>query len=120
MNFGQTFLRAKQNLFNSIAFDESQTGTSWKVKYFGQSPIVATIRELTEAEKQEKLNQQLKGVRTYFFQAHHWRGLPSISPGDKDVALHDYDDFVWIPKRKLNEYFSKDYYNVFIKATLTR
>ena len=50
INFGQTFLRAKQNLFNVIAADD-KAGTSWKVKYFGQSPIVATIRELSEAEK---------------------------------------------------------------------
>ena len=50
MNFGQTFMRAKQNLFNVIAYDEKeggQSGTSWKVKYFGQGPVVATIREFS-------------------------------------------------------------------------
>ena len=69
MNFGQTFMRAKQNLFNVLAASEEkgEENTSWKVKYFGQSPIAATIREFTEAEKVDKRNSQLKGVRTYFF-----------------------------------------------------
>ena len=70
MNFGQTFFRAKQNLFNVIAAGDdttqdenaaaivqgTSTATSWKVKYFNQTPIAATIRELTDAEKQEKIN----------------------------------------------------------------
>jgi hypothetical protein len=63
---------------------------------------------------------QLKGVRTFFFQAHHWRGLPTLSPGTTEDATHDYDNFVWIPKRQLNEYFSKDYFEIFAKACLTR
>jgi hypothetical protein len=83
MFFGQTFMRAKQNLFNTIASkvgstaltspnsathdDGLQTGTAWKVKYFGQSPVAATIREMSLAEKQEKSNNQLKGVRTFYF-----------------------------------------------------
>ena len=101
MNFGQTFMRAKQNLFNVLAFDGNAgpTNTSWKVKYFNSAPIAATIREFTELEKADKMNKDLKGIRTYFFQAHHWRGLPSLSPGTNDEALHDYDDFAWIPKR---------------------
>ena len=126
MNFGQTFMRGKQNLFNVLAHDPSpqSTGavnTSWKVKYFGNSPAAATIREFTEVEKKDPMNQQLKGVRTFFFQAHHWRGLPALSSGDKsEVSLHDYDDFAWVPKRQLNEYFSKDYFEIFAKATSTR
>jgi hypothetical protein len=53
MNFGHTFLRAKQNLFNVLANDGTAgtVSTSWKVKYFGSAPIAATIREFTEAEK---------------------------------------------------------------------
>ena len=92
------------------------SSTSWKVKYFGAAPAAATIRELTEAEKKDKLNHQLKGVRTFYFQAHHWRGLPTLSTAPE----HDYDDFVWIPKRKMNEYFTKDYFEIFAKACLTR
>ena len=66
------------------------------------------------------MNRDLKGVRTYFFQAHHWRGLPILSPGTAPEAMHDYDDFAWIPKRQLNEYFAKDYFEIFSKACLTR
>lgn len=120
MNFGQSFIRGKQNLFSVIAHDESATGTSWKVKYFGQTPIAATIREFTEAEKADKMNQSLKGVRTFYFGAHHWRGLPLLSSGDKEGFFHDYDDFAWIPKRQLNEYFSRDYHEIFAKACTTR
>jgi hypothetical protein len=44
-------MRGKQNLFNVLAHDPSPQSTagnttSWKVKYFGTSPIVATLREL--------------------------------------------------------------------------
>ena len=122
MNFGHTFMRAKQNLFNTLAYDGNAgpTNTAWKVKYFGTSPIAATLREFTEAEKADKMNNNLKGVRTYFFQAHHWRGLPTLSPGTSQEAVHDYDDFLWIPKRQLNEYFSKEYFEIFAKACLTR
>lgn len=125
MFFGQTFLRAKQNLFNTIAAkdsDEAETssedgGTAWKVKYFGQSPIAATIREMTPAERLNLANKDLKGVRTFYFQAHHWRGLPTLS---KSEGNHDYDDFAWVPKRKMNEYFRKDYHAIFMKACTTR
>jgi hypothetical protein len=69
MNFGHTFMRAKQNLFNTLGYDANAgpTNTAWKVKYFGTSPIAATLREFTEAEKADKMNNNLKGVRTYFF-----------------------------------------------------
>ena len=63
------------------------------------------------------MNQGLKGVRTYFFHANHLRGLPDIS---YDSDHHAYDDFAWVPKRKMNEFFTKDYHSIFIKATTTR
>lgn len=109
MYFGQSFMRAKQNLFNTIS------DGNWKIKYFGQAPIAATIREMSGAEREDKLNRGMKGVRTYYYQAHHWRGLPDLS-----VDAHDYDDFAWIPKRLMNEYFARDYYEIFIKACTTR
>ncbi len=90
----------------------------WKVKYFGQAPIAATIREFTQAEKQDKMNDQLKGVRTFYFQAHHWRGLPTLATSVESGS--EWEDFAWIPKRQLNEYFSKDYYEIFIHSTCTR
>jgi len=53
-------------------------------------------------------------VRTYYFQAHHWRGLPDLSQAT------EWEDFAWIPKRQLNEYFARDYYEIFIHSTHTR
>ena len=43
--FGQTFLRARQNLFKNYA-----EGKQWKVKFFGTTPMVHTLRDFTVAE----------------------------------------------------------------------
>jgi len=76
---------------------------------------VHTLRDFTLAEQEDERNQMLKGVRTYFFYANHWRGLPEI------VKDHpEYDDFAWVPKRKLNEFMTKDYHDIFAPVTLTR
>ena len=109
--FGQTILRAKQKIFQEIC------DGNWKVKFTGNLPQVHTMRDFTVAEREDQRNEGLKGVRTYFFHANHWRGLPDIS---YDTDLHDYDDYAWIPKRKLNEFFTKEYHDVFIEATTTR
>jgi hypothetical protein len=97
INFGQTFMRAKLNLFKILAQDPNNAqDTAWKIKYFGQAPIAATIRELTPFEKQDKNSNQLKGVRTFYFQAHHWRGLPYLNVSNE---ANEWDDFAWVPKR---------------------
>jgi hypothetical protein len=57
----------------------------------------------------------LKGVRTYYFKAHHWRGLPEMNLEDSK-----YDDWNWVPKIKFNEYMSKDYFEVFHTACFNR
>lgn len=111
MFFGETFLKAKQNLFTSLTQNE------WKVRYSGMTPVVSTIREFTQDEKQDSLNLGLNGVRTYFFQANHYRGLPTMFMGE---GHNEFEDYAWVPKRLLNEYFDKDYYEIFINATLTR
>ncbi len=72
MMFGQTFMRSKQNLFDKY------TENKWKVKFFGTLPLIHTVRQLTEAESDDKQNTGYKGVRTYFFGAHHYRGLPEF------------------------------------------
>lgn len=68
------------------------------------------------AEKEDSRNSSMKGVRTYFFNANHWRGLPHINTGEDS----HYDDYVWIPKRKMNEYLTRDYYDIFADACSTR
>lgn len=66
-------MRARQDLFVKYSDDK------WKVKFFGGVPLIHTVRELTEVEKEEKVNEGLAGVRTYFFGAHHYRGLTAFS-----------------------------------------
>ena len=68
------------------------------------------------AEKENWRNEPLKGVRTYFYHAHHWRGLPELAISD-DLP---YDDHAWVPKRKMNEFLTKEYYDIFIDSCLTR
>lgn len=48
MNFGQTFFKAKMNMFTEL------TGNKWKIKFFGSSPIMHTLREFTPIEKEDK------------------------------------------------------------------
>ena len=97
------------------------SGGTWRIKYQGNMAQVHTLREFTIAEKEEdKLAAQLKGVRTFFFHALHWRGLPEILIRDDMQEKLPYDDFAWVPKRKMNEFLSKDYFDVFIHALMTR
>ena len=111
---GQSLMRAKQNLFTDIS------GGSWRVKYYGNLPQVHTMRNFTVAESEDKEIAHLKGVRTYFFTAHHWRGLPELVIREEMKDKLHYDDFAWIPKRKMNEFFTRDYYEIFANACLTR
>lgn len=109
-------MRAKQNLF--LKYAESN---HWKIKYFNNLPLVHTLRDFTIAEQEEEAyfinNLSLKGVRTYFYNAHHLRGLPEFN---FDFEGCQHDDFAWVPKRLLNEYFTREYYEIFIDAMLTR
>jgi hypothetical protein len=65
------------------------------------------------------MNASLKGVRTFWFGAHHLRGLPEMLIGSQDdgseqsTNTSNYNDYLWVPKRQLNEYFEKDYYEIF-------
>ena len=111
MFLGTTFLRAKQNMFTTLSKD------SWLIKFSSNIPIVHTLRDFTIAEKEDKENDSLRGVRTYFFSAHHHRGLPEF---DFENDLVDHKDYRWIPKRQLNEYFTKEYHEAFVPALSTR
>ena len=80
-------------------------------------PQAHTIREFTEAEKEDGRNRHLNGVRSYFFHANHNRGMTDILPPSE---LMPYDDYAWVPKRKMNEFFTRDYYDIFAHACTTR
>lgn len=77
--------------------------------------MISTVREFNKTEKADKLNDGLKGARTYFYGAHHYRGLPEF---DFDDKVHE--DWAWVPKRQMNEYLSSDNYGVFVHALKTR
>mmetsp|Transcript_8749 Transcript_8749/g.13531 ORF Transcript_8749/g.13531 Transcript_8749/m.13531 type:complete len:353 (-) Transcript_8749:8-1066(-) len=115
MMMSDTFFKTKLNLFNQLSDNK------WRITFFGSAPQVHTLREFTKVEEEDRLNESLKGVRTYFFGAHHRRGLPimTIKPGE-DIEGLDYDDWLWVPKRQLNEYFARDYYDIFAKSLFTR
>jgi len=92
--YSETFFRAKLNLFARL------TENKWKIKFFGSSPILHTLREFTPLEKFDELNDDLKGVRTYWFGAHHWRGIPDMIISDtEDNSDSEYIDWAWVPKR---------------------
>ena len=112
MRFGQSFTRTKQDLFTSLSDDK------WRVRFSGLMPQQHSVRKLSEAESEDPMNDGLNGVRTYFFTAHHYRGLTAFA--DDLADKHDFIDYAWIPKRQMNEYFSKDYHDVFINGLVTR
>jgi len=109
--FGQTLLRAKQNLFVDLSNND------WKIKFSGNLPQIHTLRDFTIAEREDSRNSHLKGVRSYFFHANHWRGLPNLAVDNNKTP---YDDFAWVPKRKMNEWFTREYYEIFVKGCTTR
>ena len=104
------------------------TGNKWKIKFFGSSPIMHTLREFTPNEKDDKMNIGLKGVRTFWFGAHHWRGVPEMLINEiedgaetpSSMLVTEYSDWSWVPKRQLNQYFTREYYDVFVKVCKTR
>ena len=113
---GQTFFKAKLNLFEEL------TNNKWRIKFFGSSPILHTLREFTPIEQENPMNQQLKGVRTFWFGAHHLRGVPEMvmdSVSDEN-STSMYNDWLWVPKRQLNEYLARDYYEIFSTVAKTR
>lgn len=111
MYVGETFLRAKQNILNSLLDNEE----SMLVKYLNLYPSLATLRQLTEAEQEEDRNYDKKGVRTYYFEAHHWRGLPTFH-----LDKTKYEDFAWVPKLHFRNYMQRDYFDIFGRACSNR
>jgi hypothetical protein len=122
MHVGQTFFRAKMSIFESL------TQNKWRIKFFGSSPILHTLREFSDVEVEDRLNNGLKGVRTYWFGAHHWRGIPEINLNEEaateaaisGVDTSMYSDWAWVPKRELPQYFTRDYHDVFKTVIKTR
>ena len=79
-----------------------------------------TLREFTEVEKTDTKNESLKGVRTFWFGAHHLRGVPDMVISNIEKNTTDYSDWAWVPKRELNKFFTKENYECFVDICRTR
>ncbi len=73
MMMSDTFFKTKLKLFNDLSDNK------WRITFFGSAPMLHTLREFTPVEEQDRGNEFLKGVRTYWFGAHHRRGLPGMT-----------------------------------------
>ena len=89
--FGTTMYEARINLFDSFS------SPRWRVRHVGKVPILHTMRDFTEAEVKKMRHSKLNGVRSYYFEAYHLRGLPEFN---FDETL--WDDYRWIPTPELN------------------
>lgn len=68
-----------------------------------------TIRDLTDAEAEEFINKEYRGVRTYYFQSFHRRGIPVFN-----FENTEWEDWAWVPKFEINKYFTWEWFNLFI------
>ncbi len=76
-------------------------------------PALCTRRKFYEHELQNPLNKNLQGVKTLYFFAAHVSGASYVN---QEV----YSEYVWSPKVKLNEYFTKEYYESVIDVIFNK
>jgi hypothetical protein len=101
---GDAFIDVKFKLFLNM------TKENWKVYWDQHHPAFMVTRDLHDYEKEDPKNKGFKGVRTYYYNAFHFRGRPEII-GNK---LHPYEDFIFATKREINNVIPKPYYNAVI------
>lgn len=107
MVYGQTFYQAREELFKELT-------SGWQVSHVGRAPEVATLRAFTEAETKNSRNDEFTGVRTYYYESIHKRGLPEMN-----LENSDWDEFEWVPRAYMNKYLNKERYEMFIDAMVT-
>ena len=74
-------------------------------------PVAMLNRNFYNHEKKDERNDELLGVRTYYYIAHHDIGAPSLFIND----MHPYEDWLMAKKDDLHKYFKKDYYQEIVK-----
>ena len=84
---GKSFFKAKMEFFSTLTDDK------WKIKMFKPLPAITTLRDFTNEETTDPRNADFKGVRTMYFNMHHWRGYPEMA-----LDNTEYIDHVWVPK----------------------
>ena len=100
--FGKTMLESRIKFFDSFA-------ERWLATHVGTNPVVSSKRDFTIAEKEDEANFGLTGVRTYYFQTFHKKGLPGFR-----FEGSNWLDYAWVPKGEMNKYLTKDKYEVMI------
>ena len=101
---GDTFKIAKLKLFIHL------TKEKFKVFYEQHYPSFCTTRSLYDYEREDPKNKNVRGVRTFYYPAYHFRGAPTITPNIK----HHYEDFLFTPKIEINRHMDETYYNAII------
>jgi hypothetical protein len=103
---GDSFYDSKYKLFFFLAQDE------FKVFYKNPFPVFQITRDFHEYEKEDPKNKGLSGVRTFYFDALHFRGAPVV----KSNVRHPYTDHVFSSKRELSKYVNKNYWEAVIPS----
>ncbi len=100
-------------LYNGDTFDISKyrlffylTEEDFKIVYPTPYPSFMMTRDFHDYEKEDPKNKGYAGVRTYYYQAMHFRAPPVVSKNVK----HPYEDYILIPKNELSNYVGKNYW----------
>jgi hypothetical protein len=101
---GDSFIDVKYKLFLNL------TKENWKIFWEHHHPSFQVTRDLHEYEKADPKNKGYNGVRTYYYNAYHFRGRPEIAVN----KLHPYEDFIFATKREMNNVTSRPYWNAII------
>lgn len=104
-------------LYNGDTFDLTKyrlafylNQEEFKVFYATPYPAFHVARDLHEYEKEDPKNKGFTGVRTYFFEAMHFRGVPQVLPNKK----HPYTDHIFVPKHEFSKHVKKNYWDAFV------
>ena len=107
------------SLYNGDSFTDTKfklyfclTGEEFKVFYPNPYPSFHITRDFYEYEKDDPKNKGLTGVRIYYYDALHFRGVPKITPNYR----HPYSEYVFTPKHEINKHVPKNYWNAVINC----
>lgn len=98
---GDSFEQVKYKLFLLLSKEK------FKVFYPGHNPVFHLTRDFHEYEREDPKNKGLQGVKTFFYEAYHFRSGCNLFKN----ARHPYVEYALCPKYKINQKFSKNYWN---------
>ena len=104
LKWGDTFGQKKELLQYILSRDQ------FKVHFPSQHPFIQLTRGFYKNETSCSKFMEYNGVRTYYFDAFHFRGELKLHVNDQ----HDYIDYVFASKGEMNKYLDENYYNAII------